>query len=63
MSVVLHYEVPPGFDLASGKVGLAPRLWSASAFYSLSLIGGLNGCRMGGSCSAWRLVVVFVFTE
>lgn len=64
MSVVLHYEVPPGFNLASGKVGLTPRLWSPSAFYSLSLIGGPNGCRLGGGCSAWRLdVVVVVFVN
>lgn len=48
MSVVLHYAVPPGFNLASGKVGLTPRLWSPSAYYSLSLIGGPSGCRLGG---------------
>lgn len=47
MSVVLHYAVPPGFNLASGKVGLTPRLWSPSAYYSLSLIGGPSGCRLG----------------
>lgn len=48
MSVVLHYAVPPGFNLASGKVGLTPRLWSPSAYYSLSLIGGPSGRRLGG---------------
>lgn len=26
MSVVLHYAVPPGFNLASGSVGLTPKL-------------------------------------
>lgn len=75
MSVVLHYAVPPGFNLASGKVGLTPRLWSPSAYYSLSLIGGPSGCRLGrggllvvvvvlllgGGCFARRVdVVVFV---
>lgn len=75
MSVVLHYAVPPGFNLASGKVGLTPRLWSPSAYYSLSLIGGPSGCRLGGGgvvvvvvvllllgggCFARRVDVVFV---
>lgn len=47
MSVVLHYAVPPGFNLASGKVGLTPTLWSPSAYYSLSLVRGPSGCRVG----------------
>lgn len=55
MSVVLHYAVPPGFNLASGKVGLTPRLWSPSAYYSLSLVGGPSGCRLGG---CWMGVAV-----
>lgn len=48
MSVVLHYAVPPGFNLASGKVGLTPTLWSAGAYYSLRLVRGPSGCRLGG---------------
>lgn len=64
MSVVLHYAVPPGFNLASGRLGLTPRLWSPGAYYSLSLVGGPSGCRLGGSYGAWRVaaaVVVVVF--
>lgn len=61
MSVVLHYAVPPGFNLASGIVGLTPRLWSPSAYYSLSLIGGPSGCRLVGGCFACRVdAVVFM---
>lgn len=63
MSVILYYAVPPGFNLASGKVGLTPRLWSPSAYYSLSLVRGPSGCRLGGGCCAWRVDVVVVFVD
>lgn len=67
MSVVLHYAVPPGFNLASGEVGLTPRLWSPSAYYSLSLVGEPEwvqaGWMLGGSCSVRRVDVVVVFVD
>lgn len=63
MSVVLHYAVPPGFNLASGIVGLTPRLWSPSAYYSLSLIGGPSGCRLVGVAllAEWMLLFLWIF--